>query len=93
MERVNSLMERISTMNISFKAFILDLGNSNWSIKEMFILYNTFLKGKNIFWILKIYMWEEKRTMKTNMILIQWIQMESLICYMAKKKINYQVLE
>lgn len=37
-------------------------------------------------------MWEEKRTMKTNMILIQWIQMQSLIRYMAKK-INYQVLE
>lgn len=31
-------------------------------------------------------MWEEKRTMKTNVILIQRIQMQSLIHYMAKKK-------
>lgn len=29
-------------------------------------------------------MWEEKRTMKTNMLLIQWAQMQSLTRYMAK---------
>lgn len=37
-------------------------------------------------------MWEEKRRMKINIMLIQLIQMQSLTHYMAKIS-NYQVLE
>lgn len=37
-------------------------------------------------------MWEEKRTMKTNIMLVQLIQMQSFTRYMAKLS-NYQVSE
>lgn len=55
------MIERIGIMNISFKKLILDLDNLNWSIKNMFVLYNIFFRGKKIFLIIKnIYVWGEK---------------------------------
>lgn len=48
-------------MNISLKKLILDLDNSNWSTKNTFALYNTFLRGKKIFLNIKnIHVWGEK---------------------------------